>query len=366
MRLAARPLLAIAFMTSAFAYKSPDLGNLALFPADNYWYWDISGHAVHPNSAALVASVGKTTSVHPDFGTTYAGQPWGIPYAVVGAGQAKVPINYVMWGDESDPGPFPIPMDAPIEGGTDTSGDNHVLVVDKDAKALYELNKARPKGSYWQAYNGARWDLASNALRKESLTSADAAGLPILPGLVRYEEVAKGEINHALRMTVRVSRKSYLWPARHQAGSTASADAPPMGMRFRLKAGYDIGGFPPSAQVVLRALKKYGLIVADNGGDWYISGAPDERFDDEAINTLKKVKGADFEAVLSVDANGEPIRPGATAIPGPKPAARSALGNLGGTYPSFDPLGRSRQNPPWTAGRPGARYRQTSGGFPAN
>jgi hypothetical protein len=233
---------------------------------------------------------------------------------VVDKSQPRIPVEYTAYGDESDPGPYPIPLDAPIEGGLASDGDRHVLAVDKDANVLYELYRAFPGTAGWEAESGAKYDLGSNALRPAGWTSADAAGLPILPGLVRYDELARGEIDHAIRMTVRVSRRQYIWPARHQAGSTDRADAPPMGLRFRLKAGYDISGFPPACQVILRAMKKHGLIVADNGGNWYFTGAPDERYPDADIDLLKRLRGSDFEAVLSVDDAGNPIRPGTGVI----------------------------------------------------
>ncbi|MDB5103534.1 MAG: hypothetical protein JWP91_1223 [Fibrobacteres bacterium] len=302
--------LAAAMAGSAFAYQSPDLSGIALFPEDNYWHWDISKFPTHPNSAKLVASVGNLTSLHPDFGSVLDGAPFGIPYVLVDKAQPRIKIDFTDYGDESDPGPYPIPLNAPIEGGDPNAGDRHVLAVDKDAKLLYELFVAQPQPSSWNAACGARFDLTSNALRPDGWTSADAAGLPILPGLVRYDEIARGVIDHAIRMTVQTSRKSYIWPARHQAGSTTSADAPQMGQRYRLKRTFDATTYPRAARIVIDALKKYGMIVADNGSNWYISGAPDDRMPDEELNALKKLKGVDFEAVQSVDDKGNPIIPG--------------------------------------------------------
>lgn len=327
-------LLAAACGTAA-ALESADLSGIALFPADNPWHWDISQLPVHPNSSNLVASVGASTSVHPDFGSALGGVPWGIPYVLVGKSQPKIPVTYTDYGDESDPGPYPIPLNAFVEGGNPNSGDRHVLAVDQDAKILYELYVAVPRSDHWDAACGAKFDLASNALRPDGWTSADAAGLPILPGLVRYDEIRRGVIDHAIRMTVDVSRKSYIFPARHQAGSTANVNAPPMGQRYRLKASFDISPYPPAAQTVLKALKKYGAIVADNGGNWYLSGAPDARYPDEEIDALKKVKGSDFEAVQSVDAAGKPIYPPGIGILPRKRAARSAYAG-----PGFSLLGR--------------------------
>jgi hypothetical protein len=335
-RLALEKLALIASLSAApaaFALLSPDLSGIAIFPADNYWHWDISKYPVHPNSANLVASVGNATSVHPDFGSVLDGAPFGIPYILVDKNQAKIPIHFNLYDDESDPGPYPIPVTAPIEGGNPNKGDRHVLAVDKDAKILYELYIAQPQGASWNAACGAKFDLTSNALRKDGWTSADAAGLPILPGLVRYDEIARGVIDHAIRMTVDVSRRSYIWPARHQAGSTTSLDAPPMGQRYRLKSTFSDAGYPAAAKVVIAALKKYGAIVADNGSDWYIGGAPDDRMPDEEINALKKLKGSDFEAVQSVDDKGNPIMPGSGIVPRLRPLqARGADGAGGPAY----------------------------------
>ena len=319
----------------AHAYQSADLSAVAIFPADNYWHWDISQFQVHPNSDNFVASVGKGTELHPDFGTAYDGAPWGIPYVLVDKNQAKIPVNYTDYGDESDPGPYPIPLNALIEGNNPLKGDRHTLAVDKDAKILYELYVAIAKTDHWDAASGAKYDLTSNAMRPEGWTSADAAGLPILPGLVRYDEIAKGEINHAIRMTVEVSQKKYIWPATHQASDNTSANRPPMGLRFRLKAGVDITKLPRGAKIVATALKKYGMIVADNGGDWFISGAPDDRMPDEEIDALKSLKGSDFEAVLTIGSDGKPIKPG-TSIK-PYLALRPVIANKGEWY---NPLGR--------------------------
>jgi hypothetical protein len=347
----ALPLAALlAGYGTARALESADLSGVALFPADNPWHWDISQFPTHPNSANLVASVGNPVSLHPDFGSELDGVPWGIPYLLVGKTQPKIPVNYTDYGDESDPGPYPIPLDAFVEGGNPDAGDRHVLAVDQDAKILYELYVARPRADHWDAACGAKFDLASNGLRPAGWTSADAAGLPILPGLVRYDEIKRGVIDHAIRMTVEVSRKSYICPARHQAGSTTSQNAPPMGQRYRLKAAFDISSFPPAARTVLKALKKYGAIVADNGGNWYLSGAPDERYPDEEIDALKRVKGSDFEAVQSVDEAGKPIYPPGMAIAFP---ARPARGAPAG--PDYTLLGRLL--PPAGSGAPARAWR---------
>jgi hypothetical protein len=282
---------------------SRSLYGVQFFPPDNPWNQDISKLPVHANSAALIASIGPDKGLHPDFGTRWNNAPSGIPYCVVRRDQPKVPVRFT-YADESDPGPYPIPPDAPVEGGRDGTGDRHVLVVDRDNLKLYELFNAFPKEGYWVADSGAVFDLTSNALRPDFWTSADAAGLPILPGLVRYDEVVnKGEIRHALRFTVTRTRRAFIHPATHYASSNRDPNLPPMGLRLRLKADYRIAGFPPEVQVILRALKRYGMLVADNGGDWFISGAPDRRWNDDALHAIKQVKGSAFEVVYT----GEPI-----------------------------------------------------------
>jgi hypothetical protein len=274
-----------------------------VFPADNSWNKDISMLPVDARSQTLVASIGLDKPLHPDFGTVYDGNPMGIPYIVITGEQAKkrVPVSFEYAG-ESDPGPYPIPPDAPIEGGPDATGDRHILVIDRDNWKLYELFAVHPEGAgserRWKAGSGAVFDLSSNAVRPAGWTSADAAGLPIFPGLVRYDEVVEQkEITHALRFTCSRSRHAYVPPARHFASRSNDENLPPMGMRVRLKSTVDISGFPACAQVLLKALKKYGMILADNGSDWFVSGAPDPRWNDEEIGTLKRLKGRDFEVV---------------------------------------------------------------------
>lgn len=285
---------------------TPDLGAGAslhgkqLFPPDNAWNEDISTASVDPNSDNLIAGMGLTTSLHPDFGTVWNGAPNGIPYIVVAGNQTAVPINFTAFGSQSDPGPYPVPPTAPIEGGPNATGDRHVLVIDRDNWKLYELYRAFPinNGASWNVDSGAVFDLNSNALRPAGWTSADAAGLPIFPGLVRYDEVfEQQEIKHAIRFTASITRRAYVAPARHWASTNTSVDRPPLGMRVRLKASVDISGFSPVMQVILRALKKYGLILADNGSNWFISGAPDPRWNDDELNTLKNIKGSQFEVV---------------------------------------------------------------------
>lgn len=284
----------------------PDLGAGAslhgkrVFPADNPWNADISGSPVDPNSNNLIASIGLGAGFHPDFGTVWAGAPNGIPYIVVSGAQLKVPITFTAYGNESDPGPYPVPPDAPIEGGAGGTGDRHVIVIDRENWKLYELYSASPVngGASWRAASGAVFDLNSNQLRPAGWTSADAAGLPIFPGLVRYDEVfEQKEITHALRFTAQLTRRAYVHPARHFASSNTDPNLPPMGMRVRLKASFDVSRFSPAMQVILRALKKYGMILADNGGNWFVSGAPDPRWNDDELSTLKAIKGSDFEVV---------------------------------------------------------------------
>ena len=279
-------------------------GTRTIFPADNAWNTDISAAPVDPNSATLIASCGGATKrVHPDFGTVWDGAPNGIPYILVSGAQARVAVSFD-YADESDPGPYPVPANAPIEGGPSATGDRHVIVVDTTAWGLYELYDAHPLngGSSWHAGSGATWDLSSNALRPAGWTSADAAGLPIFPGLVRYDEaVTKGAITHALRFTCPTTRKAYLAPARHWASSQTSTSYMPMGARVRLKASVDISTYPPEVQVILTALKKYGMFLADNGSGFYLSGAPDSRWSDDNLATMGQLTASDFELVKMVD-----------------------------------------------------------------
>jgi hypothetical protein len=270
-----------------------------VFPADDPWNKGVSKDEVDPNSDKLIASIGLTKPLHPDFGTVYNGAPSGIPYVIVSGNQPKVSVRFE-YKDESDRGPYPIPPDAWIEGGPKSDGDRHVLVLDRDNWKLYELFSAYPQpDGTWKAGSGAIFDLnKASVQRPKGWTSADAAGLPIFPGLVRYDEVAEQKaIKHAIRFTIVKSRRAYIHPATHYASNKTDPNLPPMGMRVRLKAGYDISKFSPANQIILQALKTYGMIVADNGGDWFISGAPDPRWDDEDLHKLTAVKGADFEVV---------------------------------------------------------------------
>jgi uncharacterized membrane protein YgcG len=287
------------FAGASTAQNGPTLDGCPVFPENNIWNTPVADLSLDPNSSAFINTIGPTRGLHPDFGSgTWNGGPIGIPYNVVDASQPEVNISFG-YTDESDPGPYPIPPDALIEGGSQSSGDRHVLVLDRGNCILYELFSADPQqdGS-WQAGSGAIFDLNSNALRPSGWTSADAAGLPILPGLVRYDEVAAGEIRHAVRFTAPQTRSDYVWPARHQASSLTGEQIPKMGQRFRLKANFDISRFSAPVRVILQAMKAYGLILADNGSAWYISGVPDSRWDnDMLVSELAQVKGSDFEAV---------------------------------------------------------------------
>jgi hypothetical protein len=268
------------------------------FPSDNPWNQDISNLPVDANSATLIQSCGLT-NLHPDFGTVWNGAPNGIPYIVVSGAQQRVSVTFD-YADESDPGPYPVPASAPIEGGPQSSGDRHVLIVDRDNWRLYELFAAYPVngGQSWRAGSGAVFDLRSNALRPAGWTSADAAGLPIFPGLVRYDEVMEQRaIRHALRFTCPRTRRAYVAPARHFASTRTDVTLPPMGMRVRLRASFDISSYPAEAQVILEAMKTYGLFLADNGSAWYVSGAPDPRWSDENLGALKRVPSSAFEVV---------------------------------------------------------------------
>lgn len=285
---------------------SPVLEGCSVLPSNNIWNTPVDSLPVDARSSAYITSMGANTTLHPDFGQPYfdGGRlvPIGIPYTVVSGSQQKVSITFD-YPEESDPGPYPIPPDAKIEGVPDWDpfydGDRHVLVLDRDNCMLYETFYSWPNNDgSWHVGSGAVFDLRSNALRPDGWTSADAAGLPILPGLVRYDEVVSGEINHALRFTVAHTRRAYVWPARHYASSLTGLQYPPMGQRFRLKTGFDISGFSTSMQVILKAMQKYGIILADNGSDWYISGTDDNRWNNDMLVTgFRQVKGSDFEAV---------------------------------------------------------------------
>jgi hypothetical protein len=275
------------------------LAGCPVFPADNHWNLRVDTLPVHPNSGAIVRSIGAGDHMHADFGSgRYEGAPIGIPYVTVPRRQKRVPVTFDYAG-ESDRGRYPIPPRAPIEGGRSSDGDRHVIVVERSRCRLYELFDAHPMagGARWHAGSGAIFSLRSNRLRPRGWTSADAAGLPILPGLARYPEVRRGAIRHALRFTASRTRRAFVYPARHFASSLTDPDLPAMGQRLRLKRGYDISRFPRQSRIVLRALKRYGMILADNGSSWYVSGAPSRGWDNDDLHSLHDVPGSAFEVV---------------------------------------------------------------------
>lgn len=320
----------------ARALSAATVGGCPLFPADNIWNRDISSLPVHRNSANFIASIGLTSHVHADFGAgLYNGAPIGIPYIVVPGSQHSVPVSFT-YASESNPGPYPIPSNVPIEGGSQSSGDRHVIVVDSGTCRLYEMYASYPQSNgSWKAGSGAVWSLTSDALRPNTWTSADAAGLPILPGLVRYDEIASGVINHALRFTVNSTQSAFLWPARHYASSNTNPNLPPMGLHVRLKANVNISSFSRTNQIILTALKHYGMIVADNGSSWYISGAPDNRWNNDDLHLLGTIPGSDFEAVdessLQVNVNsGQSL--GSMPIASTPPAKHTSIAITTGTH----------------------------------
>lgn len=298
----------------------PEIVGCPVLPTDDIWNTPVDTLPVDPSSSDYITSIGPDVGLHADFGAgLYEGAPIGIPYTVVAGDQAPVDVTFT-YADESDDVPYPIPADAPIEGGPDGSGDRHVLVVDSADCVLYELYNAFPQpDGTWQADSGAVFDLGSSTLRPDTWTSADAAGLPILPGLVRYDEIAAGEIRHALRFTVPQTRDAHVWPARHDASDELAAQYPPMGQRFRLRADFDVSGFSPDVQVILRALQTYGMFLADNGSPWFLTGAPDDRWDNDVLRELGEVRGLDLEAV---DSSSLIIDPDSGQAAGDQPASR--------------------------------------------
>ena len=273
----------------AAALRVPSAPRCPIFPKTNPWNRAVDGLPVAGNSRELIRSIGLDTGLHPDFGSgTWDGGPIGIPFNVVSrkTPRVRLPFDYA---DESDKGPYPIPRDVKIEHG----GDRHALLLDRSNCRLYELYDLHGR----HAGSGAIWNLRSNKLRPAGWTSADAAGLPIFPGLARWDEVSRGRIDHALRFTAERTRRAYVYPARHYASDSSDPSLPPMGLRVRLKTGYPIASFPRQARIVLEALKRYGMILADNGSDWYVSGAPSPHWDNDALRTLGRVKGSAFEVV---------------------------------------------------------------------
>ena len=291
LRLALAALVLLA--SAAPAGAAGRIAGCPVFPRDNHWNVRVDRLPLHPQSSAIVRSIGLDRTVHPDFGSgRYEGRRIGIPFTVVPRSQRRVPVSFT-YASESDPGPYPVPRRAPVEGG----GDRHVLVVQRGTCRLYELFAAERSGGGWAAGSGARFRLRSNRLRPRGWTSADAAGLPILPGLARHAEVARGAIRHALRFTVPRTRRAFVYPARHFASSLTDPVLPAMGQRVRLRASVDPSRFGRQARVIVRALKRYGMLLADNGSPWYLSGAPSRRWDNDDLRTLKQLRGSDFEVV---------------------------------------------------------------------
>jgi hypothetical protein len=292
-------IIALALMTliAGPVCAQPTIGTCTVLPANNVWNAPINQLPVAANSATLVATVGPAVTLHADFGSgLWNGGPIGIPFITVPGTQTKYPATF-QYADQSDPGPYAIPLTAPIEGGSASTGDRHAIAVDTDNCILYELWSAYPQAASWQAGSGAIFNLKANNLRTSGWTSADAAGLPVFPGLVKYDEVAAGVIQHAIRLTVPQTLDAFVWPARHEASTLTGSAYPAMGQRFRLRASFNISTFPADVQVILVALQKYGMFVADNGSAWYISGAPDSRWNNDDLSSLSQVVGSDFEAV---------------------------------------------------------------------
>jgi hypothetical protein len=316
-------LACLAAPQAAIAAAAPTVGPCPMLPADNVWNTDVSGLPVNRMSGAwLAGSGGPGLHIHPDWGPSGGSVAYGIPWQLVDASHQKVAVSFD-YASESDPGPYPLGPDTPIEGGTSSSGDRHALVVDTSACRLYETFDTHYASGASHAGSGAIFDLRSNALRPATWTSADAAGLPILPGLVRLAEVRAGAIRHAIRFTVQRTDRSFIWPARHQAGSAGDPTLPPMGARFRMKSSVDISRFSHDAQVILSAMQHYGLIVADNGSNWYFQGDTDPGWSDGVLSELKSIPAGDFEAVdessLMIDPNSGQARQGVAAAPAPPP-----------------------------------------------
>ncbi len=346
---ARRLILAIALLAASPVYAQQTIGQCPVLPANNIWNTPVDTLPMLSNSASMVNTIGASTGFHADFGSgTWNGGPIGIPFIPVPGSQTKYPATF-LYDDESDVGPYAVPLNAPIEGGSSSNGDRHAIAIDVDNCILYELYRAFPQTSSWTADSGAIFDLNSNALRPAIWTSADAAGLPIMPGLVTHEEILTGEIKHAIRFTVPQTRREFVWPARHYASSLTGTQYPRMGERFRLKASFDVSPFPAEVQVILAAMKKYGIMLADNGSAWYISGKPDSRWNNDNLRTLNQLRGSDFEAVdalvLRIDPDsGEARQAGLTIVsidPSPVPLGNFDLsidgdGFTAGSIVSFD------------------------------
>jgi len=319
-------LFVIALVCANDAYAQQRIGGCAVLPPDNIWNTPVDQLPVLTNSSSMVTTIGAGTGFHADFGSgAWDGGPIGIPFVMVAGTQTKYPVTF-LYADESDRGPYAVPLTAPIEGGSNSTGDRHAIAIDTSNCILYELYNAWPQAASWNADSGAIFDLTSNALRPSTWTSGDAAGLPILPGLVTYDEVLSGEIRHAIRFTAPRTRREFVWPARHYASSLTGSQYPRMGERFRLKASFDISPYPADVQVILRAMKKYGIMLADNGSAWYISGQPDARWNNDHLHTLGQLLGSNFEAVdatlLRIDPDsGAAAQSGVTVAVSPSSAS---------------------------------------------
>ena len=319
-------LFVAGLITAGTAQAQQTIGSCSVLPANNIWNTPVDTLPVLANSATMVNTIGANTGFHADFGAgMWDGGPIGIPFITIPGTQTKYPATF-LYDDESDSGPYAVPLNAPIEGGSAANGDRHAIAIDTDNCTLYELYRAFPQSASWTADSGAIFDLNSNALRPVTWTSADAAGLPIMPGLVTYDEVLSGEIKHAIRFTVPQTRREYVWPARHYASSLTGTHYPRMGERFRLKASFNISTFPADVQVILRAMKKYGIMLADNGSAWFISGKPDARWNDNNLRTFGQLLGSNFEAVdatvLRIDPNsGAATQSGVTVTVSPSSAS---------------------------------------------
>jgi hypothetical protein len=331
------------FVFSALV-SAQSVGNCPTFPANNIWNTRIDQLPVHPSSSTWVTTIGPTLPLHPDFGSgTYNGGLIGIPYVTVPGTQTAYPATFSV-PSESDPGPYAIPLNAPME-----SGDRHVISVDTDHCVLYEIYSATAQTASWKGYSGAIFNLLSNALRPATWTSADAAGLPIFAGLVRYDEILAGEIRHAIRFTVPQSQAAFVWPARHKASSLTGTQYPPMGARFRLRADFDISGYSTTNQIILTALKRYGMMLADNGSAWYISGAPDSRWNNDDLHLLTKITGSNFEAVdvspLMVDPNSGQALQNSVGV-SVSPASANVVVNAQKSF-SATVIGNTNQSVKW-------------------
>jgi hypothetical protein len=310
--------VAFSMLFAGTAAAQQTIGGCSVLPADNIWNTPVDTLPVLSNSASMVTTIGSTRGFHADFGAgMWDGGPIGIPFITVTGTQPKYPASF-LYDDESDAGPYAVPLNAPIEGGSAATGDRHAIAIDTTNCILYELYRAFPGSNSWTADSGAIYDLKSNALRPSTWTSADAAGLPIAPGLVTVDEVLSGEIKHAIRFTVPQTRREFVWPARHYASALTGTQYPRMGERFRLKANYDISSYPTDVQVILRAMKKYGIILADNGSAWYISGKPDSRWNDTNLRAFSRLLGENFEAVdatvLRIDPNSGAARQSGVSV----------------------------------------------------